>query len=252
MEKLRVGLVSYLNTKPFLFGLQHSDLLNEITLTLDVPSEGASRFQRGEVDLGLVPVAAIPEFPHAEIVTDYCIGADGPVLSVCIFSQVPMENINTILLDYQSRTSVELCRILLRDHFRKEVNLLPAQPGFEDAIKDQTAALIIGDRAIQMSGKYNFSYDLADEWKKMTGKPFVFAVWLSRKKPDPVFIGRLNAALKFGISNIAKVAEEYEGFFPENFDTINYLKKNISYNFDSPKSEALKHFLEMISTRGGS
>lgn len=251
--KIRVTAVSYLNTKPFLFGIEHSDLINEIELSLDIPSEGARKLIEGTADIGLIPVAAIPQINDARVVTDYCIGTDGEVKTVCIFSEVPINEIEEIYLDYQSRTSVELSKILLRNHFKIEVKQIIAAPGFESEIKNQTAGLVIGDRAIEMLDRFPFVYDLGLEWKKFTGLPFVFAAWVTNQNIPDSFINRLNSALRFGIHHIPKVAEEYAAFYPSGFDVKEYFKKNISYQLDDRKKEGMSKFLEMIkSTRGGS
>ncbi len=106
-----MGAVSYLNTKPLLYGLKHGHTIDNMELIEDYPSKIAQRLLNDEIDLGLVPVAIIPKLKEHHVISDFCIGAEGPVASVCIFSEVPIENVETILLDYQSRTSVALARI---------------------------------------------------------------------------------------------------------------------------------------------
>src|SRR5688500_8622220 len=110
--KIKVGIVNYLNTKPLLYGIERSPVLEEIELIKDYPSNIASALLKNEIDVGLVPVAIIPRLKYYELITDYCISCDGPVASVCLFSDVPLAEVETVLLDYQSRTSVELARIL--------------------------------------------------------------------------------------------------------------------------------------------
>jgi len=123
-KKIRVGAVSYLNTKPLLYGLQHHAVSASIELIEDYPANLARALQENTIDIGLVPVAVIPKLPEAHIISDYCIGATGPVASVCIFSKVPMEQIQSLYLDYQSKTSVNLARVLLKNYWNKEVLLL--------------------------------------------------------------------------------------------------------------------------------
>ena len=116
MKKTKITAVSYLNTKPLLFGLVTSGMANSIDLELDIPSECARKLVAGEVDLGLVPVAVIPEIPGAKIITDYCIGSVGEVATVGIFADCPIEKLTHIYLDFHSRTSVLLAQILMREH----------------------------------------------------------------------------------------------------------------------------------------
>ena len=120
MEKVNISAVSYTNTLPFLYGLQHSPLIDEISLSLDVPSTCAHKLINGYADLGIVPVAALPDIPHAQIVSNYCLGANGAVNSVFIYSEKPIESIESLRLDSQSRTSNTLARILLRHYWKNE------------------------------------------------------------------------------------------------------------------------------------
>src|SRR5690554_3760016 len=120
MEKVKISAVSYTNTLPFLYGLQHSSVVGEISLSLDVPSTCAHKLIHGEADLGIVPVAALPAVPNAEIVSDYCLGATGAVNSVFIYSEKPVEAIRSLRLDGQSRTSNALARILLHHYWKNE------------------------------------------------------------------------------------------------------------------------------------
>src|SRR5580692_5951925 len=117
-RKIRVGAVSYLNTKPLLYGIERASLISDIELVIDYPSRIAAMLLKGEIDIGLVPVAVIPEMAAFYINGDYCIGSDGPVASVCLFSEVPVERIETVLLDYQSKTSVQLAKVLLKNHWK--------------------------------------------------------------------------------------------------------------------------------------
>ncbi|HNK30623.1 MAG TPA: hypothetical protein PKG65_16940, partial [Ferruginibacter sp.] len=107
-QKIKVGAVSYLNTKPLIYGFEQGLMKDEVELLIDYPSKIASLLQTNQVDIGLVPVAIIPTLEEHHIISDYCIGCDGEVASVCLFSEVPLAEVSTILLDYQSRTSVAL------------------------------------------------------------------------------------------------------------------------------------------------
>src|SRR5690606_2915219 len=115
-----ISAVSYTNTLPFVYGLQHSSLTDQISLSLDVPSTCAHKLIHGEADLGIVPVAALPDIPHAQIVSDYCLGATGAVNSVFIYSEKPAAAIKSIRLDSQSRTSNALARVLLHHYWKNE------------------------------------------------------------------------------------------------------------------------------------
>lgn len=165
---INISAVSYLNTKPFLHGLEIASIKSKIKLSLDIPTLVAQKLLTGEVDIGLVPVAVIPQLKNPQIVSPFCIGANGKVKTVSLFSEVPIEQINTVYLDYQSRTSVLLVQILFKEFWKHDVTFLPAFEGYENAIKNNIAAVIIGDRAIAALGKYTYEYDLAESWKQHT------------------------------------------------------------------------------------
>jgi chorismate dehydratase len=246
--KLKVTAVSYLNTKPFLYGLFKSGLNEEIDLQLDIPSEGAKRLAAGGADLGLVPVAIIPELPSPHIISDYCIGTVGPVKTVCIFSECPLEKMTHLYLDYHSRTSVELVQILLEKHWCLSPTLLPAHEGFEEKIGGTVGALIIGDRAVGKDLKFPYVYDLGEAWQQYTGLPFVFAAWVSNRPLDPAFVGRFNAALQMGLDHIPQLMYILPSPQP-GFDLQRYFTENISYQLDGDKRRALKLFLSWMKNK---
>src|SRR4051812_36736309 len=118
MDKIKISIVSYLNSKPFVYGIEHSDLLNEIDLQQDIPSVCAQKLIDGKVDIGLIPVAVLPLLKEKYIISDYCIGAVGKVASVMLYSDVPLDRISSVLLDYQSRTSVTLVKVLAKNFWK--------------------------------------------------------------------------------------------------------------------------------------
>jgi chorismate dehydratase len=120
-KKIRVGAVNYLNTKPLIYGLDHGIMNGQAELIIDYPSRIASMLLEDQIDVGLVPVAIIPEMKEHYIISDYCIGSVGEVASVCLFSQVPMEKIESVLLDYQSRTSIALLKVLIKNFWNIDV-----------------------------------------------------------------------------------------------------------------------------------
>ncbi len=245
MNPVRISAVSYLNTKPLLFGLLKSSIAESLQLELDIPSRCAAKLKNGEVDLALVPVAVLPEVPEARIVTDYCIGAEREVRTVAIYAHQPLEQLQRIYLDYHSRTSVELVRILLQDYWQLQPELLPAFPGYESEIGGTTGGLIIGDRAIAMEHQFPYRYDLAEAWYAHSGLPFVFAVWVAVKPLGPVFLRRFNEALRSGVESIPQlkylISPNVEGF-----DLERYFTHNISYVLDAPKRQALDKFLTRL------
>jgi chorismate dehydratase len=246
MNKIKISVVSYLNSKPFIYGLEHADLMNEIDLHLDIPAVCAQKLIDGTVDIGLIPAAAIPRVKEHYIISDYCIGAVGKVASVMLYSDVPLHEIKTVLLDYQSNTSVNLVRILAKHFWKINPEWKDTSASYENNIKNTTAAVIIGDRTFGLNDKYKYVYDLAEEWQKFTQLPFVFACWVSNKKLPVPFITKFNAALKYGLDNRDVLIKNLQQQNNYNTDIHKYLHENIRYELDEPKRKALKMFLEMF------
>lgn len=246
LQKIRVGAVSYLNTRPLLHGIRNSSIFSGMDLTEDYPAHIAQMLIEGEIDIGLVPVAVIPKMKEWHIVGDYCIGADGPVASVCIFSECPMEEIEAVYLDYQSRTSVRLAKILLRDYWKKAVRLIDATgEDYRDQIKGTTAGVVIGDRALVQRSVSHYIYDLGAAWKDHTGLPFVFAAWISNRKLPAEFVQEFNKANAAGLMAIDAVVAQtpYAAF-----DLKEYFTRFISYELTEKKRRGLRLFLERIQT----
>jgi len=244
---LKISAVSYLNTIPFVHGLKQSELIKTIDLQLDYPSICADKLISGAVDLALVPVVVIPKLKQPYIFSDYCIGANGAVDTVCLYSDVPIDKIESIGLDYQSRTSVALLKFLLKEYWQLNPELKKSDVGFEDNIKGKHAALVIGDRAFTLNSKHKFIYDLSAIWKEMTNLPFVFAAWVSNNRLPQDFINAFNKALEKGLSNIDK-ALAFEGdSYPNCENPVDYLNNKISYSLDSEKQKGMELFLRKIS-----
>ncbi len=246
---IKISAVSYLNTKPFLHGLELSSVKDKIQLSLDTPAICAQKLMNNEADIGLVPVAVIPLLQHPQIVSPFCIGAGGNVKTVCLFSNVPLEEINTVYLDYQSRTSVLLVQLLFKEFWKQHVTFLPAFEGYEQSVKNNIAAVIIGDRAIAGLGKYPYIYDLSDVWKQYTGLPFVFAAWVSNKQIDNDFLDEFNAALQIGLSTRNQIVEDYASYNSPFFDVKEYWNENVQFSLDGPKKQALELFLKKLNPR---
>ncbi len=246
----RATAVAYHNTRPFLYGLQHSPLGERLDLSLDIPSEGGRKLRAGAVDLGLVPVAVLRELPDARIMADWCIGCDGAVDTVALYSNKPIERLRRIRLDYHSMTSVELLRLLLREYWQLTPELVPAQPGYRMRLSDGLApgegALVIGDRTIGLAQRFAHTYDLGAAWKAHTGLPFVFAAWVCTVDLPEDFLKAFGRALAYGVAHIDAVVEAYPEAMPAGFDLRHYLSQRISYPLDGAKREALHRFLKGV------
>jgi len=243
---LKIAVISYLNSLPFVYGLKRSELSKVINLDIGHPAFCADKLINDEVDLALVPVAIIPNLQASYIISDYCIGANSEVDTVCLFSDVPINEIECVNLDYQSKTSVELLKILMREYWKVNPRFSNAKLGFESRIYGKKSALVIGDRAFDLRNKHKYVYDLAAIWKNMTGLPFVFAAWVSNKKLPQDLLFKFNQALKDGLDNINDALDmEYQKSFNCKYPKA-YLNNKISYVLDSEKIDGMNLFLKKI------
>lgn len=247
LEKIKVSIVSYLNTTPLVFGIENTpSFLDQIELHKDIPSECARKLIAGEVVLGLIPVAAIPSIKHAHVVSNYCIGAVGKVKSVLLVSDVPLHRIEKIYLDYHSRTSVNLCKILCKEHWQIAPEFLPGEPGFENSICGTTAGVIIGDRTFNFEKEYTYQFDLSEEWQKLTSLPFVFAAWVSNKQLPSDFLVHFNLAMKNGLNQLEEsISNSAQNLISK--EALNeYLTSYIDFDFNEEKQKAMNLFLSKL------
>jgi chorismate dehydratase len=240
---LRISAVSYINSLPFVYGIKHSGALKDYYLSLDIPSVCAQKLLIKEVDVGLAPIAIIPHLKEYFIFPDFCIGANGPIRSVMLHSNVPLKEIKKIYLDYQSKTSVLLVKILAKNFWKITPKWINASEGYEKKISGTVAGLIIGDRNFTLPRSYSFTFDLAEQWKLYTGFPFIFACWIANKELHERDAVALYNALKFGVENKKAVLKEIKGLNPKL--VAEYLDKNVDYGFDQQKKTAMNLFLKL-------
>ena len=243
-EMINVVAISYLNTLPFIYGiLNNKDLLSQINLRLEYPSKCADLIKSGEVDLGLIPIIELIDMPHSQIIGEYCIGAEGKVKTVMLYSNCPLNEISSITLDYQSRTSVMLVKILAKNFWKIDVEFFDADEDYIDGISNNNAGLVIGDRTFNLKDSFLYQYDLAEEWFNYTNLPFVFACWVANKPLSEEFKLQFNNALKYGLDNKLLVVEQHTK--NTNIDLCQYLCEYISWDFDSQKQAALRKFFSL-------
>ncbi|HKK42279.1 MAG TPA: menaquinone biosynthesis protein [Bacteroidales bacterium] len=248
MDKIRISAVKYANTYPFIYGLVKSGFDKKVILETDHPADCAKKLIDGRADVGLIPVAAIPMLPEYHIISDYCIGANGDVRTVMLLSNCVFDEIETIYLDYRSRTSVNLTKVLARNSWKKEFKWGNTSKGFDFRnIGLKEAVVLIGDQCFELEKSYRYKIDLASAWKEFTGMPFVFACWTANKPLDIEFINDFNEALFTGVSDIPAVADYFGNTGTiTGEDLKNYLSFNIDFKFDDEKKKALALFLDLL------
>jgi chorismate dehydratase len=245
IAKIRVVAVSYLNTVPFIYGMDYSAFSNLIDLRLGNPLKCFQLFQKGDADIALVPVGSLPMIGKCNIITPHCIGADGNVGSVFLLSDSPAEKIKTIYCDLHSVTSNKLVEILCRDYWK--ISPVIRYPDmYPPEIQTHDAIIAIGDKSFKMLKSYKYHYDLSQIWKNMTNLPFVFAVWVTKSDIHPTLLKGFNEALTYGVQNIhASIEYCQPGILPVD-EIVQYLKFNVIHVMNDSLKEGLFHFLNFI------
>jgi chorismate dehydratase len=241
--RIRIGAVSYLNTKPLVFQLE--ELAPEAEVIYDVPSRLAEALAAGRLDVALVPSIEYLQHPGYTVVSDACIACRGPVLSVKLLSKVPRSRIRTLALDEGSRTSVVLVRILLRQLYGCQPDLLPLR--LDDAVADSPAdaVLLIGDRAIRPTGGvFVEQWDLGEAWCRWSGLPFVFAMWTARSE---ACLDRIEPTLRrardLGVAHLGALAEKHAAAAGLTYDEcLAYLRDHLYFYLGPAERQGLERF----------
>ncbi|MFI3314622.1 MAG: menaquinone biosynthesis protein [Rikenellaceae bacterium] len=247
MRRLNITAVCYLNTIPYVFGLNRASQELRADILLATPANCTKNFIEKKADIALIPAADIRllDLKECSIITPFCIGADKLVRTVVVVSNHPIESVESIYLDSHSHTSVELVKILANEHWNIAPTFKPlTEYTFEDA-NDNVAYLLIGDKVFEHESKFSYCYDLANIWNSYTSLPFVFAVWVAYNSVDKSDIAELSNALEFGVNHIEESVDS-SNYSDNKARNIDYLKNNINYIFDSEKKLALNKFLQKI------
>lgn len=248
---LRIGAVSYLNTKPLVYRLD--EIAPDIEITYDLPSRLADDLAAGRLDVALIPSIEYFQDPSYAIVSDACIACRGPVLSVKLLTRVPFAEIRTLALDEGSRTSVALVQILLRERFgiRPDLEPLPIGSGVDATSAD--AILLIGDRAIHPPpDSFIDQWDLGDQWCRWSELSFVFAMWTARAGVDVAGLGpALQQARDEGLANLDQIAaEEAPEVRLDEATCLSYLRDNLYFKLGPREREGLELFRRHASQLG--
>ncbi len=245
--KLRVGAVSYLNTKPLVYRLD--ELAPNAVVSYDLPSRLADQLASGELDVALIPSVEFFQDPSYEIVSNACIGCRGPVLSVKLLTRIPFAEIRSLALDEGSRTSAALVRVLLQERFgiSPELSPLPIGAGVEDTEAD--AVLLIGDRAIHTpEGGFVDEWDLGDQWCRWSELPFVFAMWVARAGIDTTELcAGLQQSRDAGVAHLEEIAAtEAAAVGLSESECLSYLRDNLYFYLGKREQSGLELFRERV------
>ena len=245
-EPVRLGAVDYLNVRPLVYGLDRQPA--RVRLRFDVPSECARLLDAGEIDLGMVPSITYLNRPGDRVVPGLCIGSDGPVASVAIFTRKPMRDVRSIALDTSSRTSAILTRILCARRFDITPDFHPHGPDLGAMLAGSDAALLIGDPALfaeyrSLGSDRIEKIDLGLAWTEMTGLPFVWAVWAGRPAAaSPQTVALLQAAATSGRAHLDEIATAYSVDPSRQAVGRQYLRDNLLFDLTTRAQQGLRTF----------
>ena len=276
MRRLRISAISYLNTAPLMWDFVHGNAGHDFDISYTLPSACARALEAGTADIGIIPAAAYAQIPGLLVLPDIAIASRQPVRSILLVSKVPVEKIQSVALDTSSMTSVALTKVLFEKWLGGGRTFTAMPPDIDKMLAHHDAGLLIGDPALQIDRSQYFTLDLAEEWIRYTGKPFVFAFWAVRQDAvQEVLCGdsrpRLSAArsdASVPVHDLAAIFQQSRdhGLEPASLDHIcrewaprlglkesdvrSYLSENIYYHLDASCREGLQLFYRYASEIG--
>jgi chorismate dehydratase len=259
MRRLRISAISYLNTAPLMWDFEHGEAGSEFDISYTLPSACARALEAGTADIGIIPAAAYAQIPGLMVLPGVAIASRRPVRSILLVSRVPVDKVRTIALDTSSMTSVALTKVLFEKWLGGGRTFTPMSPDIENMLAHNDAGLVIGDPALQIDRSRYLTLDLAEEWIRYTGKPFVFAFWAVRQNALP------EAASSQDLATVFQQSRDH-GLEPASLDQItrewasrvaltesdvrSYLTENIYYQLDPPCLEGLQLFYRYAAEIG--
>lgn len=245
---LRLGAVSYLNTKPLVYGLDAYP--DKFDVRFDVPAKCAELLHEGKVDLGLIPAIEYLRGDYS-MVPGIAIASDGEVATVAVFTRKPMAQVETLALDLSSRTSVALTRVLCARRWGIAPKFTPSEPDLGAMLRKADAALVIGDPAFDIDPVKEgvTKIDLGAEWKALTGLPFVYAMWVGRPGAvSPAQCRALQDARDQGVANLAAIARQVGGGDAAvEQRALAYLRDNLRFDLGAAEQAGLRKFHELAA-----
>ena len=251
MRRLRVSAISYLNTAPLMWDFEHTSVGSAFDISYTLPSRCAAALQDGSADIGIIPAAAYAAIPDLFILPGVAIASKQAVRSILLVSKVPVERIQTVAVDASSLTSVSLLQILFTKWWGGRRSFTTMAPDVERMLEQHDAGLVIGDPALKVDRSRYFTYDLAEEWIRFTGRPFVFAFWAVRQAAlkDPSLTLDLASIFQesrdHGVQaeNLERIASEWSHRIDlSESDIKSYLTQNIHYYLDSACLDGVQLF----------
>jgi chorismate dehydratase len=245
LAKLRVGVVNYLNSRPLAWGFlqgRYSAVAEAVYLP---PAQVADRLASGDLDIGLIPSIEFQRTPGLRVIPGLCVAATTEVRSVLLVCDCPLSQVQRVALDLNSRTSVALVKILLNDRFGANPSFTSMKPDLGAMLNEAQAALIIGDPALEVDRERHQVYDLAAEWRELTGRPFVFAIWAVRRdlSTEIGLESLFEESLRCGTEQMETVVEEAAAEMNlSRAEVKQYLTRNLNFHLGHSELQGLEEF----------
>lgn len=260
---MRIAASTYLNSAPLVYSFAQGSLRDRYTFVGDAaPSRCAAMLAAGQAEIGLIPVIEYQRIPDLKLIPNVAVASKGKVRSVLLAARGPLEEVQTVTLDTASRSSQALVKILLAKRYGVHPRFVERTPDAalrcENMLEASDAALVIGDPALRLAATADQLdvriYDLAEEWRALTGWPFVFAVWAARTEAvtDAATLVRdFQAAKQEGLGRLEELAASYaaELQFPYN-DLLSYLRENVNYDLDEENRAGMRQYFEFAYDAG--
>jgi len=259
MKRLRISAISYLNTAPLMWDFEHGRAGAAFDISYTLPAQCAASLGDGSADIGIIPAAAYCSIPDLAVIPGVAIASRRAVRSILLVSKVPLADIRTVALDTSSMTSVALTKVLFAKWWGGERTFSAMAPDIERMLQQHDAGLVIGDPALKIKRSRYVTYDLAEEWIRFTGKPFVFACWAVRQAALRDAAGEVDLAALFQQSrdhglkpeNVDHIAREWAPRLGLSVATVkDYLTHNIHYFLDAECMAGLRLFYQYAEECG--
>lgn len=238
-----------------MWDFEHGDTARQLRehfeISYTVPSRCAEELKAGLADIGIIPAAAYTGIPGLVIIPNVAIASKNAVRSILLISKVPLEKIRSVATDDSSRTSAALVEIFLRKFVGTNPGFRRQRAVLEEMLQWHDAALLIGDPALVANTEGYYVYDLAEQWRRWTGRPFVFAVWAVRKSSIAGLSAEVDLPAVFqqsrdhGLSNLEQIVADWAPRLGLPSSLIrDYLTRNVDFYLDRENLEGLQLFYQ--------
>jgi chorismate dehydratase len=249
MKRLRISAISYLNTAPLMWDFEHGNAGANFDISYTIPSQCAADLKAGTADIGIIPAAAYTAIPDLVILPGVAIASKQAVRSILLVSKVPLDEITTVALDTSSMTSVALTKVLFAKWWKRTPKFTSMAPDIMQMLREHDAGLVIGDPALQIDRSRYITFDLAEEWIRFTGKPFVFAFWAVRRaaaeNSDLDLAAIFQRSRDHGLEQVHQIAKDWAPRLGLTEESVtSYLKQNIHYSLDADSLQGLRLFYQ--------